>query len=186
MGPAEFRLERGRIYVDSGMRAIKRPLRIETPIATVRDVGTQFQVTWLEEALRVHVREGLVTLHAADAHDSEHVAPGEILSFSEAHGFERTDGAAYGPSWAWVADVAPNLDPQERRLEQVLMWVCRELGYRLRYADTRTKQAVDQVMLDGSLEGLSPEQTLEVLRNITTFRYQQNDGELILESTHGG
>ena len=182
VGATEFRLERGRVYVDSGAAENPPPLRIDAPFATVTDIGTQFQVTASPDALRVQVREGSVSLRAANESATTSVMAGEIVSLTSAHAMERSSGAAFGSEWAWVAAVAPGLDEQERRLDRVLAWVCRELGYELRYADARTEASVRQVVLDGSFAGLTPEQTLEVLQNITAFRYRRESGELMLES----
>jgi ferric-dicitrate binding protein FerR (iron transport regulator) len=179
---AEFRLERGRVYVDSGPMQAVHPLRIDTPGASITDVGTQFQLSWMQDALRVQVREGSVIVRTPNTNTTTNVVAGEIVFLTERRSIERKPGASFGGEWTWVAETSPGVDPQERRLDQVLSWLCRELGYTLRYADARTEESVGRVVLDGSLDGLTPAQTLEVLRNITTFRYRQEAGELTLES----
>jgi ferric-dicitrate binding protein FerR (iron transport regulator) len=182
LGGTEFRLERGRVYVDSGLSEDAPPLRIDTPSASVTDIGTQFQLSWIEDALRVHVREGSVSLRTPNANTTTNVLAGEAVLLTQARGLEKEKVASFGGEWSWVAEAAPGMDPEERRLDRILAWVCRELGYTLRFADARTAQSVERVVLDGSLEGLTPQQTLDVLQNITKYRYRQEAGELTLES----
>jgi hypothetical protein len=42
-----------------------------------------------------------------------------------------------------------------------------------------------EVRLDGSLEGLSPQEALEVLQRVTNFSYRLNAGVLTLETLDG-
>lgn len=181
--PGRFSLEYGRVYVDSGPTRSAQPVRIVTPIASLTDVGTQFQATWKNEALRVQVREGSVMLRTlSDDGMVADVSAGDVVAMERSQEIVRSSGSSFGPEWAWVAAASPGLDASVRGLDQVLNWVCRELGYTLRYADARTQRAAEKVVLDGSMEGLTPEQTLEVLQNITSFRYRREAGELTLES----
>jgi hypothetical protein len=55
----------------------------------------------------------------------------------------------------------------------------------LRYADARTRDMAVEVRLDGSLEGLSPQEALEVLQRVTNFSYRLNAGVLTLETLDG-
>ena len=62
---SRVRLERGSVYLDSGKRLdAKRAAGVEvvTPFGTLRDVGTQFEVSLINSGLRVRVREGEVAL----------------------------------------------------------------------------------------------------------------------------
>lgn len=179
----EYRLAKGRVYIDSHAADDREALRIATPVASVTEIGTQFQVQWSthQESLEVLVREGSIMLAAdSSAELPDSVSAGEGAVVTPGRPLVRRAESPFGPAWAWVAAISPGLDPQEHRLEQVLAWVCREMGYRLRYADTQTRQLVAQVELDGSLQGLTPEQTLEVLEQITSFRFLSAAGELIV------
>jgi ferric-dicitrate binding protein FerR (iron transport regulator) len=174
-----MRLERGRIYVDSGSHAGRRSIRIRTPLALLTDVGTQFQTEWREGVLRLRVREGTVSVGESGlAPKAGTIVAGQVMSLHQdrTRSLERADG--FGPAWAWIADIAPGPGGDEHRLEPILQWICRELGCRLHYADARTRELVSAVMLDGSLEGLSPEQAFEVVQRITKFRYRMEAGEL--------
>lgn len=187
----EYRLEQGRIYVDSQGADDRETLRIATPIASVTEIGTQFQVQWPtpHRALEVRVRDGSVMLAANPSSGPPNsVSAGEAAVLAQGQALARRADASFGAAWAWVAAISPGLDPQAQRLEQVLAWVCRELGYRLRYADAQTQDFVARVELDGSLQGLTPAQTLEVLEQITSFHYRSAAGELIVaiaESSSG-
>jgi ferric-dicitrate binding protein FerR (iron transport regulator) len=185
VAPRVFRLEFGRIYVDSGDEAAGPSLRIDTPLAAISDIGTQFQVYATSQALRVQVRDGAVVLSGAGTNPAVAVATGEFVEMSADRRLTRGATDTFGTDWAWVATAAPELDAQERRLDRVLAWVCRELGFRLRYADARTRDMAVEVRLDGSLEGLSPQEALEVLQRVTNFSYRLNAGVLTLETLDG-
>lgn len=182
VSPREFRLEYGRIYVDSGDAAAGESVRIDTTLAAISDIGTQFQVSSSSAALRVQVRDGAVTLSGAEANSAVAVATGEFAELTADRRLTRGATDTFGTEWAWVAAAAPELDARERRLDRILAWVCRELGFRLRYADARTREMAVEVRLDGSLEGLSPQESLEVLQRVTNFSYRQNAGVLTLET----
>jgi ferric-dicitrate binding protein FerR (iron transport regulator) len=185
VGRGEYRLEKGRVYVDSHGAKGRGAVRIETPVASVTEVGTQFQVQWStpQMQLRVRVREGSVMLAEESSPGLPHsVIAGEAAVLAPGQELARMADSSFGPDWAWVAAISPGLDPQEHRLAQILAWVCREMGCRLRYADARTQHLVAQVELGGSLQGLTPEQTLEVLKRITNFRYRSAAGELIVDA----
>lgn len=182
VGRSDFRLERGRAYVDSDSAQQDAFVRIRTPLASVSEIGTQFQVEWFADTLRVRVREGSVELAAGAASSAaDIVVAGEAAMLAQGRELERTADSPFGAEWAWVAEVSPGLDPDERGLEQVLNWVCRELGCRLRYANDDTHALAQRIELAGSLDGLTPEQTLDVLEKITAFRYRRANGELTLE-----
>jgi ferric-dicitrate binding protein FerR (iron transport regulator) len=178
----EYRLESGRIYFDSGVSPGGPALHIATPLGVLTDYGTQFQAAWLQNRLQVRVREGSVGVAAkAPMPRQSTVVAGELASLGPDGELVRARSESYGPAWAWITDLTTGPGADEQRLEPILEWICRELGCRLRYGGNLTREMVGAVTLDGSIEGLTPQQALEVVGRVTTFRYRLESGELTVE-----
>jgi ferric-dicitrate binding protein FerR (iron transport regulator) len=178
----EFRLEAGRVYVDSGVLPGKPALRVATPLGVLTDNGTQFQVAWLGTRLQVQVREGSVGVLAPDLFPEHRtVMASELASLGTDGKWSRAHAESYGPAWAWITDLSTYPVAGEQRLEPILNWICRELGCRLRFRGSLTPDSVRAVTLDGSIEGLTPQQALDVIERVTTFRYRLESGELTIE-----
>lgn len=131
-------------------------IEVRTPVGTVRDIGTQFEVRVMPSSLRVRVRSGLVTLRAGN--DEVPARPGTELLVVGDRVVGRTV-AVYGAEWAWTASIAPSIAIEGRPLGTVLGELCREHGWTLRYAEPSLARAASGAILHGSIAGLSPEET---------------------------
>ena len=60
LSPSEIELSAGAVYIDTGSESARFAVR--TPLATARDLGTQFEVRLLDDTLRLRVRSGIVEL----------------------------------------------------------------------------------------------------------------------------
>ena len=89
-------------YVDSGPAS--PGLEVRTPLASVRDIGTQFEVRSQASALRVRVRSGLVEVQRG--RDMSSARPGTELTV-DSRGVTSRDILAHGPDWEWAARLAP-------------------------------------------------------------------------------
>jgi len=176
--PATLELSHGALYVDSDPDHHAAPLVVRTPQGIARERGTQFEVRVLGPAMRVRVREGQVQLEAGGR--SEQAEAGEEL---------RTEGASLtrgrvpgaGREWSWVLEVAPPFGLEGRTLAELLRWACRENGWRLRYADSPSETAAGDVVLHGSVEGLSPQEALAAV--LPTVGYAEHrDGDILVLS----
>jgi ferric-dicitrate binding protein FerR (iron transport regulator) len=154
----EFSLERGAVYVDlRGEPTRPAPsLRIETPVGTIEDRGTQFAARFEGGSLSVQVREGAVTL-SAPAERSVAQA-GQTLSLDASGRILRTESAGDGARWPWAEAIAPMMEIEGRSLLDFLDWVVRERGVRLRFADAGLAGRAPTILLKGSIAGMTLEE----------------------------
>lgn len=170
---SEVWLERGAVYLDSeGVGTVA----IHTPLGTVTEVGTQFEVRLLGSAVRVRVREGAVRVdsHQADA--------GTELTLRADGSVTRSRIAAYGPPWSWVLKAAPPLRIEGLTLEEVLEGVVRETGWTVRYEDPGIAASAGEIVVHGDVGHLAPDQALEVVLPGAGLDHRVVDGVLILRA----
>ncbi len=169
-------LERGALYVDS--RESPGSLEIRTPLGTARDIGTRFEVRLDDASLRVRVRDGRV---AVDRDGQIHEAGrGAELTLDSYGALARREIEVYGPEWRWSLEVAPAFDAEGRPISELLDWVTRETGWRLRL-DPAVARGAATVTISGSIKGLPPDQILNVILPTTGLKHRVEDGELIVE-----
>ena len=172
-------LEHGALYADSGAPGEPHEgIEIATAFGTVRDVGTQFEVRLLTgEALRVRVREGKVLVdHDGEVHEA---GAGSELLVHEDGSSQSADVSVYGPGWDWVQRTAPPFTIENASLADFLHWVSRETGLRWQLAEPRDDPR--QVILHGSIEGLTAEEALSVVLPGCGYRHRLVGGEIRLE-----
>ena len=170
---SEVRLERGAVYLDS--EGIGR-IAVHTPLGTVTELGTQFEVRLLGSAVRVRVREGAVRLesHRADA--------GTELTLRADGSVTRSPIAAYGPPWNWVLKAAPPVRIEGLTLAEVLARVTRETGWKVRYEDPGLAESAGGIVVHGDVGHLAPDQALEVVLPGAGLDHEVVDGVLILRA----
>jgi hypothetical protein len=162
-------LERGAVYVDSGgvdsggepSAAVSKAFEIKTPFGSVRHVGTQFEVRLQESLLRVRVREGTVAVERASTRWTSQA--GEALMLSRSGPPAREMILTFGPDWNWVTDLAEPFHLEGARVPAFLQWVSREQGWRWQLEDPRMLDHIEQIVLHGSIDGLTPEEALSAV-----------------------
>ena len=170
-------LERGALYADAGLSgAPHEGIEIATAFGSVRDVGTQFEVRLLPEGLRVRVREGKVRVEHGRLLEA---GAGSELLVHEDGSSRRADVPVYGPGWDWVQRTAPPFTIENANLADFLDWASRETGLRWRLADSQDDP--EQVILHGSIEGLTAEEALSVVLPGCGYRHRLVGGEIRLE-----
>ena len=175
-----FELQHGRLYVDSDSTTAAGGVEIVTVLGTVRDIGTQFEVRLSEgdAAVRVRVREGKIALEADD--DSHLAARGDQLSLLADGLVVRARVEPYGPEWDWVMATAPSIEIEGRSLGWVLDWVARETGRGIHYADPALAAAAAEIIVSGSVEGLTPAQTLDAVVATSGLHYRVENGTILI------
>ncbi len=169
-------LERGAVYVDS--RRSRSALEIRTPLGTARDVGTRFEVRLGDGSLRVRVREGAVEIaRSGEVHE---VRTGAEIRLDAGGRLERRAVPIHGPEWRWSLEIAPSFDIEGRTLGELLDWVTHETGWQLRF-DPAIAAGAAGVILNGSIEGLAPDDALGVVLPTAGLRHRVSEGVLILE-----
>ena len=173
-------LLRGAIYVDSGRDGATAPLVVVTPYGSVRHVGTQYEVRMLETELSVSVREGRIGLERKDA--SLQGAAGEQLVVSSGGNVRREVIAADAADWSWIAQVTPPYEIDQRPLVEFLAWAGRELGREVVFATPAAQAEAGQVILRGSVTGLTPDQAVDAVLVSTPLHAERVDGQLVIRN----
>jgi len=175
-------LERGGIYADTGLGLPSGPaLEVKTPLCTVRHLGTQFEVRWIEaapSALRVRVREGSVEVEGEGR--TERATAGEELSVLRGGGVARTRIAGYGSDWNWVMDAAGQLEIEGRTLGELLDRVRRETGWQVRFADPALEASARRIVLHGGVGALRPDQAAFAILAGAGFAGDLKQGVLVV------
>ena len=174
-------VRRGAVYVDSGRTAgIGTELELETPAGTVRHLGTQYEVRLFPPGVVVRVREGRVAVDRPQG-ATLHAEAGEQLTVSTDGTVERGTVPVYGDAWRWAMEAAPEFEIEGRRLTEFLEWAGRELGRPIVYATPEAELAAAEVVLSGSVTGLTPEEALAAVLATTRLRRVDRDGALVIE-----
>jgi ferric-dicitrate binding protein FerR (iron transport regulator) len=175
-------LTEGALYVDNPEGS--RRVGVRTPLGTVREIGTQFEVRITSSSLRVRVRSGVVNLLWADREASARA--GTELTVAAG----RLDTRAipgYDPAWNWTAALAPTIPIDGRPLRAVLEDLCREHGRTLGYTDAALAREASAAMLRGSIEGLSFEDSLTAVLAPSDLSYRLlRNGEVLVTRAAGG
>lgn len=172
-----FTLHQGAVYLDTGPGA--HTVAVETPYGTARDIGTQFEVRLTNNGLRVAVREGKVHLERPEG---THEAPtGTALTVAPSGQVERTPISPHGTEWSWVLTTAPPFDLEGSSMWEFIGWVTRETGWQLDTSDPQLERRLKGIMAHGSVEGLRPDEALEVVVPSAGLEYEVQDGVLVLQ-----
>jgi ferric-dicitrate binding protein FerR (iron transport regulator) len=167
--PDLIRLQHGAVYADTGS-AGPGGIVVVTPAGSARDIGTQFELRYAGDILRLRVREGRVSLQR-DAGELI-AAAGEQLTIDTAGGVTRGNIARDDLDWAWAETLAPVPDFNDQSVAVLLEWVARETGRPVRYADSAAEQRAAAVILHGRIGPLAPLEALGVLLSTTDLTYE--------------
>jgi hypothetical protein len=168
--PAKVSLERGLIYLEIPPGAPANPVRITTRNGTIEHVGTEFEVMSDDRAVRIRVREGRIRFHiqstmvVADA--------GTELLATSGNAVSSRPIDTYGRDWLWTTTLAPDYEIEGQPLIGFLQWVGRELGRRVDFDGSRTRQVAERTVLHGSIRGQPPLDALSNVLATTTLAYE--------------
>lgn len=176
-------LEKGALYVDSGGSDSHAPaITVETPFATLVEIGTQFEVRLADGSgppLRLRVREGRVEL-LGDGRTAG-ASAGEELTLERDKSLRSATISRFGEAWSWVVAAAPAYEIEGRSLSTFLEWVERETGWTVRLEGAELADAAQTIRLHGSIAGLSPEQSVSVVLPGSGLDYRLGGGVLTVE-----
>lgn len=165
-------LHTGRIYIDAGEQAGNQ-IAVTTPAGVARDIGTRFEVQYLDNQLRLRIRDGKVELsHASDLMIAD---AGEQLSIDGAGAVERSTIAPDARQWQWIEQIAHAPEIDGRPVRVLLNWVARETGKTLRFSDASVESEVGTTLLHGDISLLQPLQALSVMLATTDFGFAVGD-----------
>jgi ferric-dicitrate binding protein FerR (iron transport regulator) len=172
-------LESGGVYADSGQgRAQTTSIEVLTPLGSVRDIGTQFEVRVTDDSSRVRVREGAVEMEHPGG--VEIARAGFEIEVDDAGNVRRGEVPIVGPDWEWAASIAPPFDLDGATLSEFLAWVSRETGLRVVYQDAAMATAAPGISLSGEVDGLSPREALAAVLPTCGMSHRVEGGEVFL------
>ena len=172
-------LESGAVYVDSA--ASRSSVEVVTDRGLVEEIGTQFEVRVLAEALRVRVREGEIRLHREGEEDR--AGAGSELSVAGDGTVRRGEVAPHDPDWLWTQEIAPVFALEGRSLGEFLTWISRETGRDVRFDGSGLRADSWNVELHGDLEAMSPEQALAAVLPTCGLRFRARDDRYLIEES---
>ena len=180
-------VKRGAVYLDAGASpSLADPVRIDTVFGTTRHLGTQYEVRMAPAKMLVSVREGRVELSGATYTTRSALArpivaeAGEQLVVQSTGGVTRGVIAGRDAHWDWISDVTPPFAIEQRPLTEFLLWFCRETGRELRFASPQMEHAAGQVILRGSITGLTPDAAFTAVIATTVLGYSDENGRLTI------
>jgi ferric-dicitrate binding protein FerR (iron transport regulator) len=174
-------LERGAVFVDSDPSAQRAAtFKIASENATVRHIGTQYEVRTIGSQVQISVREGRVIVDAGGVlHEGK---AGEQLAVDGDGDVARSTLAEHDPHWRWVHAIAPEFDIENRPLHEFLTWFSRETGRSIRFATPEIEAATRQAILRGSIAGLAPHAALEAVLATSDLALQETgDGGIVIQ-----
>ena len=175
LSPKVFEVMAGAAYVATV--APSHGFEVRTPLGTLRDVGTQFEVRLTPSLLRVRVRSGSVEIRQGVA---RHIAAARTEAAVTTTGIAVSSIPVYGAEWAWTIEVAPAFAIEGRTLASYLEYVVAEQGWTLHYEHAAAAEAAARTVLHGSVDGLSAEDALRVVLTASDLQYRLRSGELFI------
>lgn len=169
----------GKAYIDTGGNG-KHRLELITDTAVATNVGTQFEVRYLDGSYRLRVREGEVRLRSG-ATDLRSLA-GEQLSISVNGEVSRKPVASDDADWLWALALAPAPDIDNQPLTVLLNWVTRETGRVVKFANAEAQRRAASTILHGNIRHLAPLEALSVMLATTDLEYVLlDDGTIMIQ-----
>lgn len=173
----DLTLDAGAVYVDTGSQP-GDTVTVTTRYGRALDLGTRFEVRVDADAWRVQVRDGAVRMVAAD---SQNVArAGQRVSISSDGVVEKSLVAKDDISWAWTQAAAAPFDIEGATLEEYLTWVSLETGETLSFRHDIAEREAKRTILHGSINGLTPRESLSAVLSTTDFRLLESGAGTIL------
>jgi ferric-dicitrate binding protein FerR (iron transport regulator) len=175
------KLTRGELYVDipPGSRGSDH-FMVVTPAGEFRHVGTQFAVAIVNGVTRLRVREGAVQWHATDGDST--VNAGTEVTIDSGRTVTRRPIATAGRDWAWAETLAPDVDIENRPLQEFLVWFSRETGRKLELADDAARNQAATIRMHGNVRGLTAMEALTAVMSATTLRFELPEGVIRVSS----
>jgi ferric-dicitrate binding protein FerR (iron transport regulator) len=173
-------IDRGALYIDAGLDSPPDSrLVVDTPAGAVRHVGTQYEVRIDGESVRLRVREGRIEWRSPSGAVARGDA-GEQLTIAANGAVSRAGAARYGESWDWIASTTPAIDIEGRPLAEFLSWAARELGRDVSYESPQLASEATQIVVHGSVAGLTPAEALDAVLATTSVRGRLDNGRILV------
>jgi ferric-dicitrate binding protein FerR (iron transport regulator) len=175
-GAGQLSLIHGSLYVDTGNTTGVQRLRVAAPAGTIEHVGTQYRVTVQGDATSIAVREGALRLERRGTGEALVITRGRQLEIARGGVPTWSELASYDASWSWAALAAAPFPIEGRSVRAFLDWICREQGWRWEPVPGTDVQALDAILLRGSIDGLAPADALELVAAIAELSLELDAG----------
>jgi hypothetical protein len=164
-------LQGGGLYIDTESMTKAAPIMVVTSLGQALDVGTQYQVRYVDDVLTIGVREGQVEFTRPNRQKLA-VGSGRFVDLA-IDGTERERRASVNdPAWNWVEAVAPPFDIDGATLHEYLSWYVRQRGLQLEWSDQQSEQRAQAIRLSGSIADSSLEEGLNIVHHIAHFEHR--------------
>ena len=178
---SEIQVLKGTVYVDASRHATSPVpvLNIQTPLGSVRHLGTQYQVRVSTGTVQVSVREGRVRLTGLDG-IARTAGSGEGLTLDSAGTLGRFSIAPTAADWQWAAALAVPFPIDNRPVAEFLTWAARELGRELQYDGEKSAAEARRTLMRGSISDLTPDAALAAVLATTNLRSTDDGARLLI------
>ena len=168
----EIELYEGQIYIESNEDSPYEKLLVKTKYGLVRHIGTQYIVEIKPDSLNVSVRKGKVIIQN-DAIEKE-LMDGFELSINGSGAYAQSAIEPFDLKWQWTQKIAEHFNIQDKSVFQYLTWLSNETGYPVIWSNRAVKKSATKIILSGSIKGLSPLESLDVILPTTDFKYEMS------------
>ena len=154
-------------------------LQVRTPLGMVGHHGTRFEVRLVDSAVRLRVREGQA--HVSQAAVRHEAGAGEELMVVRGRAPMRSRVSIVDADWDWTTEVAPAFPTEGRRLAEFLDWFSAESGRRVTFRDPSLPEQAREIVLRGSVEGLTPEEAIDVIVPAAGLAHRRAGDDIVLD-----
>jgi ferric-dicitrate binding protein FerR (iron transport regulator) len=173
-------LELGEVYISSvGQVTALASAIVVTPLATVRDIGTQFKVQYDGQSLTTGVREGSIEVQTPRT--TQRVsATGSSRQSLHVSGSGEVRSTPDDSDWTWIYSVSQPFSLEGQSVLAFLEWAADESGRELTFADSAARLSAGYTRFSGEIDlrGLDPEQAVSTVMSTTRFEVTALDGAL--------
>jgi ferric-dicitrate binding protein FerR (iron transport regulator) len=175
-------LERGAVYIASGN--VPPHAVVLTPLGSVEDAGTQFEVRVTPDRVRIRVREGRVNLERDGARHSAVATPSTGIELDDDASGTITQHsiARSGAEWEWVVRAAPPIRLEGRTLRDVVDAVGHERGVAVDYSGDLARTS-SSIQLHGAVL-LTPDEALAAALASAGLSARTEGDRLIVRRKH--
>jgi hypothetical protein len=176
----EIQLKQGKIYIESNKSSSLNQLLIKTKLGSINHIGTRYLVEYNDRQLNVGVREGKVVVDNVNQH--KEVSKGFALTINENGSYTSSKILPNQLNWQWTQKIAKQFNIQGKTVSEYLNWVSSETGYPIKWLLNRDKIDASLIKLSGSINGVMPLESLDVLLPTTRFNYSISDSAIHISS----
>ena len=174
-----FTLFNGQIYIDSDTQTGNHKLTVDTPLAIINHIGTRYSISYNDNSLNVSVRDGLVLVDRINAEKHEIEKGNQYTQLSNGE-IKLSTIDTFDEKWLWTQKITQTFDIQDKSMSEYLEWVSNETGFPIHYESFNIKSKAKEVILSGSINGILPMDSIDVIVPTTRFSYEIINDEIYI------